>query len=214
MKVHALLLLLVTTGCVEDVAKDKAQATVIEKQPVTDTKVEPSTPPLAGNILAVDGTKSTISALSAKVTATHPIEFPSFKGSVQYDGDAITGVSFDIEMSKLQSDNPRLTKHLLNEDFFDVEKFPSSTFTSSEVKASAAEAPDGSTHTVVGDMTIRGTTKTIEFPAKITATETEFVAESGFAINRQDFGISYKGRADDLIQDNVALTIRLVAPRK
>ena len=63
-------------------------------------------------------------------------------------------------------------------------------------------------------MTIRGTTKTIEFPATINVTEAEFVAESGFAINRQDFGISYKGRADDLIQDNVALTIRLVAPRK
>ena len=67
-----------------------------------------------------------------------PIDFPSFTGTVQYDGDALTGVSFEIEMSKLQSDNPRLTKHLLNEDFFDVEKFPKSTFTSTEIRAGAA----------------------------------------------------------------------------
>lgn len=211
MKAHALFLLFATTGCVEDVAKDKAQATVIEKQPATEVK---ETPTLAENALAVDGAKSSISALSAKVTATHPIDFPSFTGTVQYDGDALAGVSFEIEMSELQSDNPRLTKHLLNEDFFDVEKFPKSTFTSTEIRTGAAPEHAGSTHTVVGNMTIRGTTKTIEFPATINVTEAEFVAESGFAINRQDFGISYKGRADDLIQDNVALTIRLVAPRK
>ena len=62
MKAHALFLLFATTGCVEDVAKDKAQATVIEKQPATEVK---ETPTLAENALAVDGA-SNISALSAK----------------------------------------------------------------------------------------------------------------------------------------------------
>lgn len=214
MKVYALFLVLATMGCVEDVAKDKAQATVVDKQPTKEVAETPKADSVTPNTLAVDITKSTISALSAKVTATHPIDFPAFKGSVQYDGDTLTGVSFEIDMAQLQSDNPRLTKHLLNEDFFDVGKYPTSTFKSSSVKTSTTPELGEGTHTVTGDLTIRGTTKTIEFPASIKVTESAFVAESGFAINRQDFGVSYTGRADDLIQDNVALTIQLVAPRK
>ncbi len=38
-------------------------------------------------------------------------------------------------------------------------------------------------------------------------------ANAEFVINRQDFGVSYPGRADHLIQDNVLLTIKVVAPR-
>ena len=38
-------------------------------------------------------------------------------------------------------------------------------------------------------------------------------AKTEFVINRQDFGVTYPGRADDLVQDNVAMQIEFVAPR-
>ena len=38
-------------------------------------------------------------------------------------------------------------------------------------------------------------------------------AATEFSIDRQDFKVSYPGRADDLVQDNVVLTINLVAPK-
>ena len=36
-----------------------------------------------------------------------------------------------------------------------------------------------------------------------------FVART--TINRQDFGVTYPGRKDDLIQDKVVMTVKLVA---
>ena len=36
-------------------------------------------------------------------------------------------------------------------------------------------------------------------------------ATTEFVLNRQDFGITYPGRPDDLIQDNVRMNITLVA---
>jgi len=133
MLLRSLCLLICLSACVEDVAKDKAQATVIEntstEEKVQETKTS-AKPALAANTLSVDVANSNLSALSAKVTGTHPILFPSFTGSVQFEGDDLTGVQFEIDMTKLQSDNERLTKHLLNEDFFDVEKYPTSSFKS------------------------------------------------------------------------------------
>ena len=117
-------------------------------------------------------------------------------------------------MATITSDNPRLTKHLLNEDFFHVDKFPTSTFQSTSIEALPASGEVSPTHKIVGTMTIRGQSKTIEFPATIDVSDaTKITAKSEFAINRQDFNISYTGRADDLIQDNVVLTISLVANR-
>ena len=225
---------LFTTACVEDVGKDKAKAEVIETteeakatpqlgeatNPANsdDKSAEPGDKATSQEadatsvtVLKVNQAKSSIDALSAKVSATHPIQFPSFSGEVHVTKNELTKVSFTIDMATLKSDNERLTKHLLNEDFFDVPKYPNSTFVSNSIVAKAGDA--GTTHEITGDLTIIGNTKTIKFPATVTVNDTTVTANTEFSINRQDFGVNYKGRADDLIQDNVVLTIALTADR-
>ncbi len=56
--------------------------------------------------------------------------------------------------------------------------------------------------------------KSITFPAKVTESATEVVAEAEFVINRKDFNIVYAGKADDLIRDEVVLKLKLKAPVK
>lgn len=51
-----------------------------------------------------------------------------------------------------------LNKHLMSDDFFDVEKYPTITFISKKIK-------DG---TMTGDLTFRGVTKEISFPVNVT----------------------------------------------
>ena len=63
------------------------------------------------------------------------------------------------------------------------------------------------THTVAGDFTIHGETKRITFPAKIEVNGDDVHASTEFALNRQDFGVTYPGRPDDLVQDKVVLTV-------
>lgn len=198
----AMLTLLLTAGCIEDVGEGKVEAVVEQAAPEPAKEV-------GTRSLKVDAARSSLKALGAKVTATHPIDFKTFSGEVSLDGDDLKAIAFSAAVADLQADHPKLTQHLLNEDFLFVDKHPEATFRSTGVKAGAKEP--GMTHTVQGNLSIRGVTKKVTFPAKIAVDKGEVKAETEFVINRQDFGITYPGRADDLVQDNVVLTIRFVA---
>lgn len=197
-------------ACAEDVGKDKVAATV-EEIPAA-APAEPAAEPAAatGTAHAVDASKSSIRALGAKITAQHPIDFPDFSGSVTVDGDTVTAIAFEVTMATLVSDAEKLTSHLKSPDFFDIDTHPKATFASTAIQAGAE---GDATHTVTGDLTLRGTTRRVTFPAKISVASGEVSASTEFVVNRKDFGIVYPGKPDDLIQDNVALTIAFVAPR-
>ena len=209
---HALVLALLT-ACAPDPGAGKPKAVVQDPPAEPLRPAAPETPAAtdAGPIesLTVDTARSKIEALGAKITATHPIVFHQYNGKVALSGDTVSAVSFEVQMDSLESDDPKLTKHLKNEDFFDVPKFPTSTFTSASITAGAQEP--GATHTVTGDFTIHGVTKRIAFPATISVQGKEVTARAEFVINRKDFGVVYPGRPDDLVQDNVRMTIQLVA---
>lgn len=198
--------LVLITACVEDVGTGKTAA-VIEDVPTADPAA-----PAAGVALTVDASQGKVHALGAKVTATHPIDFKDYSGTITLDGDAITAVSYEIQMATLESDHPKLTTHLKDEDFFDVPNHPTSTFQSTEVVAKSGDA--GATHVIKGDLTIRGNTKRVSFPAKVELTPELAKASTEFVIDRRDFKVIYPGRKDDLVQDNVVLTVELVAPRQ
>jgi len=206
----SLTLALLLTGCIEDVAKDKVEAVVEDVEPAEPKAKEPA-PAHAGAAWAVVKESSKLSALGAKVTATHPIEFPEWEAEVHVDGDKLTGLSYTVQMASLESDHPKLTEHLKNEDFFDVPNHPTSAFASTAIREGSDV--EGMTHTVEGTMTIRGKSKAITFPAKVQSKGDKIQAQTEFALNRQDFGITYPGKKDDLIQDKVVMTVKIVAKK-
>ena len=65
--------------------------------------------------------------------------------------------TFTIQAASIDTGTPDRDAHLRSEDFFDVEKYPTITFTSTGIKPSA-----GTSYEVTGDLTIRGVTKRIE----------------------------------------------------
>lgn len=204
---------LVLTACVEDVAKDKVEAKVeappVEEPAAVAAKEAPAKP--SGTPYAVDKGASTLKALGAKITATHPIVFHDYAGEVFVDAGKVTGVSFTVQMASLEADHPKLTAHLKDPDFFDVPNHPTATFQSVSVSEGTDEA--GMTHTVTGDFTIRGETKRVTFPALVEVKDDTVHAATEFALNRQDFKVTYPGRPDDLVQDKVLLTIDFHAPK-
>lgn len=196
-------------GCVGDVGKGKVAAEVADVPAAEAAQGVAST--AEATTLAVDRAQSKIEALGAKITAKHPIVFHEWTGQVAMTGEQLTGVEFEVQMASLESDDERLTGHLKSEDFFHVDEFPTATFKSASIEAKAGEG--GTTHVVSGDLTIRGNTKRVSFPAKIEVAADKVSASTEFTIDRKDFGVVYPGRPDDLVQDNVVLTIGLVAPR-
>lgn len=201
--------LLTLAACVEDVGKGRVAAE-IQEVPTEAAPAAAETPSETAKVLKVDKSSSKIRALGAKITATHPIDFKDFEGEVTVDGGKVKAVTFTVTMETLESDHPKLTAHLKNEDFFDVPKFPTSTFKSVEVKEGSKAEGEWS-HTVVGDFTIRGNTKRISFPANIKVDGEKVQATTEFVIDRKDFGVVFPGRPDDLVQDNVRMTISLAA---
>jgi hypothetical protein len=98
-----------------------------------------------------------------------------------------------------------LTGHLKTPDFFDVRQFPTATFESVAIK----QADTGST--VTGNLTLHGVTKEISFPATIQVADDAVNVTADFVLDRQDFGINYKGMANDLIRKEVVLKLDVKA---
>ena len=150
--------------------------------------------------------KSSIGFVGAKVTGDHTGGFKTFTGKGTAAGDTLQSVEFTVDTKSVFTDAEKLTGHLQSPDFFDTAQFPEAKFVSKEITPAAA---DGKTHDVKGDMTIRGETKTITFPATIKAEGGVITATTEFTLKRFDFGIAYKGKADDLIKDDVLMKITL-----
>lgn len=161
-----------------------------------------------------------IQAVGSKVTGAHTLNFKQWKGAVELkDGKPEGGkLEFEIQVGSLEEVVEKRSEwvdkfegHMKGEDFFDVAKFATATFVASEIKAGGDAAVAGSTHTIKGNLTLRGVTKEVTFAATVAVAGKDVTAKSEFKINRKDFAIVYAGKADDLIRDDVALKIDVKA---
>jgi polyisoprenoid-binding protein YceI len=178
---------------------------------------------IAGNdgksTMSVNSKESKVVWLGKKVTGEHTGEISIAYGDLQFDGDMLNGGSFEIDMNSItnsdienQEYNQKLVGHLKSDDFFGVEKFPKASFVIKEVESKKA----GKYH-VKGDMTIKGITKSIEFPVQVTSLGTKATATASITIDRSEFNVKYgsgsffDGLGDKMIYDDFTLDITLVA---
>jgi len=141
---------------------------------------------------------STIEWVGAKVTDDHTGGFKTLSGHAVVADGAIKAATVNIDVSSLYSDHPKLTKHLLSDDFFDVSKFTTATFMITEVKAG-----EGDQSTVTGNLDLHGIQKSISFPAVVKTTESSATISADFTLLRKEFGMMYPGKSDNLIRDEV-----------
>lgn len=203
IQLAASLFVLVTAAACNNPAKDKAKAEVSQA-------VEAPAPAAApgATVYKFGPPASKIAYTGSKVTGKHDGDFTNFSGSITVpEGNPEKGtVTAEIDVASITSDEEKLTGHLKSPDFFDVEKFPKARFTSTSIKAGAEQ---GRTHTVTGNLELRGVTKSVTFPATITVAKDAVSVEAEFAINRKDWGIVYPGKPDDLIRDDVVVKLTL-----
>ena len=128
---------------------------------------------------------------------------------------AVTAV---VDMSTVSTGNTDRDAHLQSSDFFNSEANPTMKFASTTIEG------DGEEYTMVGDLTINGVTRSVEFDVEFfgssifpmdQSTRAGFSATS--SISRKDFGIEFNvplGGDKVMISDKVAieLDVQLVAP--
>lgn len=177
-------------------------------QAVTGEATQSSSPqPASAEKYSITPENSKIEFVGSKVTGSHNGGFQRFSGDIDYTGDVATSrVRFTIDTDSITTDTPDLTKHLKTADFFDVAKYPQATFESTSITAGGDK---GASHTVTGNLTLHGVTKSVTFPATIAVAPDAVTVDSTFSLNRKDFGINYAGLADDLIRDDVVLTLKI-----
>jgi polyisoprenoid-binding protein YceI len=166
-----------------------------------------------GTRIAFAESTASIDFTGSKVTGVENGSFKKFTGAIDLVQDKAekSRVTVTIDLASVDAKIGKLTEHLKSPDFFDVAKFPTATFTSTEIKPGGDK---GASHTVTGTLDLHGVKKTVTFPATITVAADAVTVASEFAINRKDFGIVYAGKADDLIRDEVVLKLSVKAPRR
>ena len=179
-----------------------------------------------GSSFTVD-TSSSIVWTGSKPTGSHTGSIKITEGTFVAD-TALNGGNFTIDMNSLVNHDleadadskAKLEGHLKNADFFDTEKYPTATFTITEVtpiNGDAASAVPDATHKVTGNLTIKDVTKSISFPAKINVTGNQVIALADFNIDRSEFGVNYKGPnnpQDWVISKAINFKMNLTANKK
>lgn len=161
--------------------------------------------------LKVDLANSSVTWVGTKPTGKHNGTFNLSEGTILVKGNEVVGGKFTIDINSLKvldipaedEGNAKLTNHLKSPDFFEVEKFPTATFEVVSVESFKADTTqkkeekdkeyvlENPTHTVTGNLTLKGVTKSITFPAVIQVENGKVNAEAKFNINRKDWGMEY-----------------------
>ena len=84
--------------------------------------------------------------------------FKKFDATLEVTTDDFSDakLSFEAHVDSIETKNAQRDAHLKSDDFFNAEKFPLLTFSSSKM-----EKVSGDEYTLTGDLTIRDVTKTV-----------------------------------------------------
>lgn len=168
--------------------------------------------------LKTNVSESTIEWKGYKPTGEHFGTIGISEGKLKVIGDALVSGNFTIDMKTikiLDSDNPKLLKHLKSADFFEVETFPISKF-----ELTGSSKVEGKTM-VKGFLTIKDIKKEISFPAKISKNKDgNVVLESEtFKVNMADYNVKDKSKSffddlkDNFIYDEFDIKVKVVSSK-
>lgn len=159
----------------------------------------------------VDASKSKVLWLAKKVGGQHNGDIKLKEGTLIFKGKDLKGGNFTVDMTTINTTDlqgewkGKLDGHLKNDDFFAVEKFPTSTLVFKKIGKKSAN-----TYVVEADLTIKGITNPITFDIVVN----KGVANATLMIDRTKFDIKYSSKnfgalADKAIDDEFELKVQL-----
>jgi polyisoprenoid-binding protein YceI len=158
--------------------------------------------------LKLDSKASKITFTGTKPDGKHDGGFNAFEVTATADTDQPENSKLEIviDATSLWSDDPKLTNHLKNPDFFDVRKFPKITFVSSKI--SEGDEPD--TVVITGKMKMLDKEVEVKIPAEVEVTDSTIKLNADFKIDRMKWGMTY---GDGRIDKEVSIKAQLVMAR-
>lgn len=183
----------------------------------------------------VDSAKSQIvvqvykEGVASSLAHDHVIQATQISGTVEYDAASVPTSSIQVEAktASLQADAPALRKqfgltselseddrkqveaNMKGDDQLHVTKYPTITFKSTGITIGTTPGDV----LVKGNLTLRGVTKAVSFPAKVKMDGANFVGEGKLKIKQNDFGYEPYSALMGAIrnQNEVVLNLKVVA---
>lgn len=166
----------------------------------------------------VNSENSTIKWIGSKVASSHEGTVNIQKGMLMIDHGTLVGGQFSIDMTSISNTDmegrkkERLEWHLKNADFFDVEQFPLAIITITK-----AVKGEGNSYKIVANLTVKGITHSVTFPATVEINGLNFLATAKIKIDRTKWGIEYnsgnffKDLGDKIILDEIEFDVYLLS---
>jgi polyisoprenoid-binding protein YceI len=148
-------------------------------------------------------------------------EFPKVSGTVTFDPShpEASAIDVTIDAASIHTRDAQRDEHLRSADFLDVANYPALTFKSQEVVGSGVDS-----YEVVGDLTIRGTTRRVSLSVDSVTPEVKDPwgnlrrgATATTTISRKEFGLVWNVALETggmLVGDDVHITIDVQMMRK
>lgn len=168
----------------------------------------------------VDATASKATWEGSKLGGKHDGELKVKGGELNVEKGALVGGIVEVDMTSLTdkdiSDpgmNSKLVNHLKSDDFFAVDKHPASS-----LKITKVEKKNGKTM-VTGDLTIKGITKPVTFPADVKLDKKGLIAKGEMTVDRTQYDIKFRSLrffsdiGDKVIHDNFKVGFDLSASK-
>jgi polyisoprenoid-binding protein YceI len=141
--------------------------------------------------------------------------FDTFEGTIVTGEDPLSStVTASVDLTSINTGQEQRDAHIRSADFFEVEKYPAMTFTSTAIKA----GEEG--FILEGDLTLKGVTKSVAFNLEVNGfgpdayggTRGGFSAET--RINRHDFGVDFNGPIPGVpggvaVSENVTINLEI-----
>lgn len=158
--------------------------------------------------LTADNTR--VSFVGSAGPSSHEGSFSRLKGRLDLPTEDVKDARLrvEIDMDSVYSKIWLLTNHLKRRDMFDVETYPTASFVSQRVEPGATAAGG---YLVTGDLTMHGVTRSVTFPARISATPDSVTFDATFTIRQTEFGMTESAAQT---KDEVPLTVLTRAARQ
>ncbi|UFK98057.1 YceI family protein [Kaistella faecalis] len=137
-------------------------------------------------------------------------------GNLMMKGNNVVGGTFVLDMTTINATDlsgesqTKLNNHLKNGDFFEVDKFPTATYTITSLKKNNDKIFN---YIVNGNLTVKGKTNAVSFPAKILHSKgVVSLVSDKFSFDRQKFDVAYKAAMKDvLVKDDIDMLVKVTA---
>ena len=170
----------------------------------------------------IDTKASKVYWTGKKVVGEHTGYVSIANGNVTVENNKVVGAELKMDLNTIvctdltdEEWNKKLVGHLKSEDFFSVEKFPNAQFEITSMKAGNSKEE----YDVKGNLTIKGITNEISFPAKVNFSNGEVSAMGTAKIDRTKWNIQYgsgkffEGLGDKMIYDEFEIKFDISAKR-